>query len=542
MKQHEEIPGVRGLFFSGRAKGGAGFPCGGRLRGPEPPYGGRSPVIYAVFGALGSYYGLTGLYLRGGSRVPWIAAGGVIVYALIALFRVLGDSPGCFFSDLRIRYYFRKICRYVTALALGFSLGLTVQGIYIASEPRLGLPPEMIRGITGTLLDDPRALSDGRGMGYLQVSGAAGIGGVRSSARGRVPVFFPAGAIPRLKEFGRAAPVYVEGAFIATTGNGFGIGNPPFRAGAVHLLGAAPAVEQFRTGIRMEILEKFAGSSWGGLASALILGSKEELDVTVSELFKLAGCSHVLALSGMHLAIVSALAAFLLKKPLGVKPAAVVGAFFILFYVYLIGPQPSLVRAAIMYLLGTAAVLGAFPRQPVPLLGLAFLIQIVLDPPAGNTLSFMLSYLALGGILIAGEAIHDLLRGRLPEILAQPLSASLGAFIATAAVSSAAFGVIRPVGIGAGLGIVPLSTLFMILAILYLGVSFLLPSLTGPLGLVLSGLYDLLGGAASLASRFPGIEGVSSTLLGGLSLVLAACLLFIQNRCALGREKIVPLD
>jgi competence protein ComEC len=244
----------------------------------------------------------------------------------------------------------------------------------------------------------------------------------------------------------------------------------------------------------------------------------------------------------MHLAVLSALIAFLLKKPLGIKPAALGGAFFILFYVYLVGPQPSLVRAAIMYLLGTAAILGAFPRQPIPLLGLAFLIQIIMDPPSGDTLSFMLSYLALGGILIAGEAIHDLLRGKLPEILAQPLSASLGAFVATAAVSSAAFEIIRPGGIWAGLGIVPLSTLFMILAIVYLGVSFLLPPLTGPLKLALSGLYDLLGAAASLASRIPGIAGFSPAVLGGVSLVLVVCLLAIQNYCALGREKIAPFD
>jgi competence protein ComEC len=502
----------------------------------------RSPVIYAVFGALGSYYGLAGLYFRGGSRIPWVMAGSLVLCALIALFRVLGDSPVCFFSDLKIRYYFRKICRYVTAFAVGFFLGLTARTVYTASELRLGLPRERVRGITGLLLDDPRAFSDGRGMGYIKVSGAAGTGGVQSSAHGRVLVFFPAGAIPRLKEFGRAAPVYVEGAFIANTGSGFGAGSPPFRAGSVHLLGTASVVEQFRTGIRMEILEKFTGFPWGGLASALILGVKDDLDAVVSDLFKSAGCSHVLALSGMHLAIVSALIAFLLKKPLGIKPAALGGAFFILLYVYLVGPQPSLVRAAIMYLLGTAAVLGAFPRQPIPLLGLAFLVQILLDPSSGDTLSFMLSYLALGGILIAGEALHDLFRGKLPEILAQPLSASLGAFIATAAVSSAAFGVIRPGGIWAGLGIVPLSTLFMILAIVYLGVSFLLPPLTGLLGLVLSGLYDLLGRTASLASRFPGIEGLSPVLLGGISLVFVVCLLFVQNYCALWRKKIAPLD
>ncbi|MFP3089300.1 ComEC/Rec2 family competence protein [Treponema sp. TIM-1] len=503
----------------------------------------RSPVIYAVLGALGAYYGLAGVYFPVG--VPWILGGVLILCALIGLFRVLGESPPWLLGDRETGYRFRKICRYVTALSVGLSLGFTVRIINTASELKLGLPRERVRGITGTLLDDPRAFNDGRGMGYLKVSGASGIGGIRTSARGRVLVFFPAGAIPRLKEFGRAAPVYVEGSFIASPGGGgmgFQTGAPLFRVGAVFLLGTAPPVEQFRTGIRMEVLEKFGPSPWGGLASALILGVKDHLDSTVSELFKAAGCSHVLALSGMHLAIVSALIAFLLKKPLGIRAAALAGSFFILLYVYLVGPQPSLVRAAIMYLLGSAAVLGAFPRQPVPLLGLAFLIQIVLDPSSGDTLSFMLSYLALGGILIAGEAVHDLIRGKLPEILAGPVSASLGAFIATAAVSAAAFGVIRPGGIGAGLGIVPLSTLFMILAIVYLGVSFFLPPLTGLLDPVLSALYDLLGGTAFLASRIPGIEGVSPAILAGASLVLVLGLLYMQNHFALLREKIVPLD
>jgi competence protein ComEC len=471
--------------------------------------------------------------------------GALVLGTLIALFRALGDSPEWFFLDLKIRYYFRKTCRYVTALAVGFFLGFTVGTISAASELKLGLPQERVRGITGTLLDDPRAFNDGRGMGYLKVSGVSGIGGIRTSARGRVLVFFPAGAIPRLKEFGRAAPVYVEGAFIASKNNGsngFQTGTPLFRAGSVFLLGTAPPVEQFRTGIRMEVLDKFAGSSWGGLASALILGVKDDLDSAVSELFKAAGCSHVLALSGMHLAIISALIAFFLKKSLGLKPAAWAGSFFILLYVYLVGPQPSLVRAAIMYLLGTAAVLGAFPRQPFPLLGLAFLIQIIIDPSSGNTLSFILSYLALGGILIAGEAVHDLIRGKLPEILAQPLSASLGAFIATAAVCAAAFGVIRPGGIGAGLGIVPLSTLFMILAIAYLGASFFLPPLAGLLDLALCGLYKLLGGTAFLASRIPGVEGGGPAILGGVSLVLVFGLLYTQNHFALLRKKIAPLD
>jgi competence protein ComEC len=384
-------------------------------------------------------------------------------------------------------------------------------------------------------------------MGYLSLEAAAASAGLRTSARGQVLVFFSPEALPRLKEFGRSSRVYLEGSFAeGADGSGASGQAPRFRARAVHILREASALEQRRTGVRMRLLDHYAGRPWGGLAAALILGSREDQDPALAEAFKAAGCSHVLALSGMHLAIVSALIAFLLKRPLGLKAAALAGAFCIVLYVYLVGPQPSLVRAAIMYLLGTLAVLGAFPRQPLPLLALAFLIQIALDPLSGDTLSFILSYLALGGILIAGEALAGLFRGLIPQAIGQPLSASLGAFIATAGISVAAFGVLRPVGIGASFVIVPLSTLFMIAAIAYLGVSFLLPPLGGPLGgplsALLSLLYRILEEAAALAARVPALESRRPLELSLLSVVLVIALVWFQGRQKALRERLIPFD
>jgi competence protein ComEC len=310
-------------------------------------------------------------------------------------------------------------------------------------------------------------------------------------------VFFPPEALPRLRGFGRGAEIFLEGDFAPGDA-------ALFRARSTHIVKPAPAREEGRTRIRLALLERLEGRSWGGLAAALLLGVKDNLDSVLAEKYRNAGCSHVLALSGMHLAIVAALAAFFLRRPLGLKAASALGAVLILLYVGLIGAQPSLERSAIMYLLGSAAVLGFLPRQPLNLLALTFVIQLLLRPSSGNRVSFILSYLALAGILTLGEFLHGLLRGRVPEFLASPLSASAGAYLATQTVA-AGFGVVRPVGVLAGLVIVPLTTVFMIavIAALPLGLisPFLMPYLDTALGL----FYALLERVVSLAALAPGI-------------------------------------
>ncbi|MDR3123166.1 MAG: ComEC/Rec2 family competence protein [Treponema sp.] len=457
-----------------------------------------SPILCAALGAAVGFY--THGALSAAVRPRWVLILLLAVAALVSACRVLAlgwGTPGFF------RPAFRSIHRRALALAAGLILGVVAAAASLGAAPRLGLPVEAVRGIAGVLDEDPRETSNGRGMGYLALQSVAGEGGLRVSARGRVLVFFPTEALPRLREFGRGAEIFVEGGF--ATGN-FAAGGADglFRARSTHIVSPAPAWEQRRTGVRLTLLEKLEGRSWGGLGAALLLGVKDNLDSDLARKYRDAGCSHVLALSGMHLAIVAALAAFFLRKPLGLKAASVVGAVLILLYVSLIGVQPSLERSAIMYLLGAAAVLGFLPRHSLSLLAMAFVIQIALRPSAGTSLSFTLSYLALAGILTVGEFLHGLLRGRLPEFLASPLAASLGAYLATQAVA-AGFGVVRPVGVLAGLVVVPLTTVFMIAVIAALPLSFIAPFLMRYLDMALTLFYALLDRVVSLAALIPGI-------------------------------------
>jgi competence protein ComEC len=419
-------------------------------------------------------------------------------------------------------------------LGLGFAAAAAANtGLY------LGLEEARVTGIYGTLRDDPRSLSGGRGMGVIELKGLAGPGGLRASARGKIPVFFPPEALSRLRGFGRGCEIYAEGALVSASDPSPdpSRGGISFRSRSVHVTVSAPAPERFRSALRLRIIEGFSRLSagpnllpFGGLSLALLLGVRDNLDTEFARGYRDAGCSHVLALSGMHLAILSSIIAFCLKKPLGLRAAALLGALFILLYVLLVGPQPSLVRAALMYFLGTLTVLKALPRRALELLALAFLLQILLDPPSGYSLSFLLSYLALAGILILGEIFLDLLRGILPQGLAQSLAASLGAFVATWAFTAASFGVLRPVGILAGLFIVPLTTLFMALSLGALFLNLFLPFLTGPVDVLrisLSLLYGILERLVSFAGRVPAFPVYSlfpAFIATGMVTVLLLCL------------------
>ena len=479
----------------------------------------KNMSVYTALGAAIGYYGVYADFQR-----LWL-------FLLVLVF------VSSFLRVLSLTHSFRSCNIYFTAFVLGFCLGL---GTGYSSPVKLGLHEERITAVYGTLEDDPRGIAGGRGMGSVIIQQVSGKDGLRVSAQGKILVFFPEETVPRLKEFGRGSKVYIGGRFNNNNPNNtLNTLNNIFRAESVHITESAGKTERFRTSLRLNMMSLYEGEAWGGLALALILGAKDYLDAGFAKYYLYAGASHVLALSGMHLAIVAAIIAFLLKKALGLKTAATIGMLCILAYVYLVGNLPSLTRAAIMYSLGTLAVLGTLPKNSANLLSLAFLIQLCLQPEAGRSPAFILSYSALAGILSVGRYIHELLEGKLPETLAQTLAASLGAFIATASIVVIFFGVLRPVGIISGLIIVPLTMLFMITAIADMVLYICFPFLPRITRVFLSLLYDILEKLASLCAEVPGIE-IDPLLVFFASLGLAIlCFLVCKRRNILN---LAPFD
>ncbi|MDR2159754.1 MAG: ComEC/Rec2 family competence protein [Treponema sp.] len=505
------------------------------------------PLLSASAGAVVSYYTFAALRFDIRGNGLWLLLPLAFLFVFLSFVRVCALGPDVFFADAGGRRFFRLAELYFVFFSTGLVLGFGAGGAFL-HEPEMGLPEERIDAVLGILVDDPRTFYDGRGMGTIALRRSRS-GSTEASAAGNLSVFFPEEAIARLKEFGRGCEIYVEGTIrhrASPESRSSGKAGdrrraePFLQALSVHVTKTAPAIEKFRTGLRLFIIQRFAGKDWGGFSLALLLGFRDNLDSDLAESFRNAGSSHVLALSGMHLALVSAVVTLLLKRPLGLRAAALAGAAFILFYVFLTGVQPSLERAAIMYLLGTLAVLGAMRRDPLNLLGLSFLLQILLRPWSATGVSFILSYLALAGILVTGESIAGIFRGKIPAMVLRPLAASVGAFVATMPVSVFFFGILRPVGIAAGLIIVPLTSLFMILSMVWFVVILTVPVLAGPFGAVLSLLYRILSRVVVLAARFPPLSGIGTVPAVLVSIGLSVFLILLDQRLRHFRNRLDP--
>jgi len=511
------------------------------------------PPVSAAFAMAASYYAYPLLISFSFGKSPLFFLE-LLLLALVLIdgfLRTVNSLPG---TQSRL---FRKLGILSTAAAVGFSLGIAARRS-LPGSVEMGLEAEKVTAISGVLREDPRFLQSARnagasGMGVVELSGCVGRGGLRASASGTITVFFPSESIKTLKEFGRGCEIYADGIYAAGAFSGTGRGTL-FNAVSVHVVKPAGAVEIFRTRVRAALLERLIYNGrggggqaakppvWGGLASALLLGVRDDLDTELSAGFRNSGCTHILALSGMHLAILSGILAFLIRRPLGIRWASLAGAVFVLLYVFVAGSQPSLVRAAIMYFIGTFAVWGLLKARPLPLLCMAFIAQLLFQSETGVSLSFILSYLALLGILTLGEAARDLFRGRLPEVLGAGLSASIGAFVLTAPVVAFYFASLRPVGILAGLVAAPVASVFMVLSLAALAASFLPFPIWNVFNFILAWIYRFLESFVNLAGRVPGLPVSNPVAALAFSLLFCLLICFLHALDRRYRSSIASFD
>jgi competence protein ComEC len=283
-----------------------------------------------------------------------------------------------------------------------------------------------------------------------------------------------------------------------------------------------------------------AGYPASALMEALLIGSREDVPPDLYDGFKKTGSLHILALSGLHVGVLYALLlavlGFLRSRPLKLLIATLV----LMFYQVLAGFMPSLLRATIMIMLAGAGLLLDRDAEPVNLLALSGIAVLLASPWQAFSLSFQLSYLALGGILAVGPVFQRLLESRIPKIILTPLAMSLGAQIATFPLIVARFGVYYPSGLLAGLILVPLTT-----AVLWGGLGWLVvfvlpwPALHDMGARGFSILYNVIERTASSFGALPGVafgpQAVPWTAALAAAVIACLALLVPVPRAAEGR-------
>src|SRR6187399_1550034 len=176
--------------------------------------------------------------------------------------------------------------------------------------------------------------------------------------------------------------------------------------------------QQFINNSRSKILDilrtNIKGEKELGLAEALLIGYKDDLDKTLVQSYSNTGVVHVIAISGLHLGLIYWLL-ILLFKPLQKRKLnpIVIGwlrPVFILtglwLFSLLAGAQPSVLRSAVMF---TCIVLGdSFARKSsiYNTLALSALLLLCINPYWLWDVGFQLSYAAVLSIVIFMQPIY----------------------------------------------------------------------------------------------------------------------------------------
>lgn len=145
---------------------------------------------------------------------------------------------------------------------------------------------------------------------------------------------------------------------------------------------------------------------------AAFLGEKEYLSPETKTAFKQSGLYHLLALSGLHAALLlGTIYALLFFLPLPKKSKHLFALALLWLYYLFIGPIPSLTRATIMATVLIAAAWFQKKNYPLQSLGLAGIIWLTLSPSSLFQPGFQLSFAATFGIL----TLFPLLQETLPR-------------------------------------------------------------------------------------------------------------------------------
>lgn len=265
----------------------------------------------------------------------------------------------------------------------------------------------------------------------------------------------------------------------------------------------------------------------GAVFEALVLGERARMDPETTLALQKSGLYHLFAISGAHIALVSALLFFIFRRiRIPEHPAYAVILVFLVLYGFLVEGRASVVRAVVM---ASAFIIGKLLWKDVHLLNtisLAALAILYLRPGQMFDAGFQLTFAATLGLILFFPAIRAALP-RLPLKIADVFALSVAAQASVAPIVALAFHRVAFSGIFLNLIGIPLVTAVMAAGYLFLPAVFLFPFLAEPAAAGLAFLLRvflsstrLLDGLPFLSYRVPSPPGAVAAAYYGFLLLL----------------------
>jgi len=214
------------------------------------------------------------------------------------------------------------------------------------------------------------------------------------------------------------------------------------------------AAERIRRGLRDAVSGR--PLEIAGLLPALVVGDMSGMPSDLVDDMRASGLAHLTAVSGANITII-VVAVVLGARFAGAKgyllPA--VAVVTVAAFILVARPQPSVLRAAVMGVLGVVGLLLAGRKVGVQLLLAAVVVLLFIDPWLARSWGFALSAAATGGLLTIAPRWRDALSIRVPRLTAEAVATAAAAQVATLPLQLALAGTVGWASIPANVLVAP---------------------------------------------------------------------------------------
>jgi len=287
-------------------------------------------------------------------------------------------------------------------------------------------------------------------------------------------------------------------------------------------------INSSRTKVLNILRSNIKGEKELGLAEALLIGYKDDLDKTVVQSYSNTGVVHVIAISGLHLGLIYWLLAWIFS-PLQKRKFRWLRPIFILaglwLFSLLAGAQPSVLRSAVMF---TCIVLGdALDKRSSIFnsLALSALLLLCINPYWLWDVGFQLSYAAVLSIIIFMQPIYDwfYIKNKILDFIWKLNAVTIAAQILTVPFGIYHFHQFPASFLFTNFFAVPLSSFILLGEILLCIVSFI-PLIAAFIGKIISWLIWLMNSYIGQVEQLPFslLEGLQISILQAILLLVVA--------------------
>lgn len=257
--------------------------------------------------------------------------------------------------------------------------------------------------------------------------------------------------------------------------------------------------EAFRSSVKEALLGNMSERN-AYIAYAVLFGDQSGIDDEVDEVYRNSGIVHVLTVSGLHIAFIVGALMLLLKLFKGNKFLSLtIISIVLLFYCYLCGFTPSVVRATIMAIVLLLSRICNRPYDGLNSLAIAGFVIVCFSPLSTVDVGFLMSFFCVMFILLLAKPFTKLLSFVMPRKVASVMAVSISAQIGILPFTASFFSSFNFLSVFANFLVIPIfSIIFPALFVLAFLLSFM-PFL-GPVLVVFDYAFDLVFIIASFFS------------------------------------------